>query len=98
MYYFSGMMVSNRLWLYNDTNIDVKQKQLYLINLQKSVIHTVIDLINSMVEANFEANKNFLYEIINTRINVKLTHTYNDAQLFKRVEANSLLCILQLVD
>ena len=90
LYYFSGMMVSNRLWLYNDTNIDVKQKQLYLINLQKSVIHTVIDLINSIVEANFEANKNFLYEIINTRINVKLTHTFNDPQLFKRVEANAM--------
>ncbi len=90
LYYFSGMMVSNRLWLYNDSTVDVKQKQMYLINLQKSVIHTVIDLINTMVEANFEANKNFLYEIINTRINVKLTHTYNDAQLLKRVEANSM--------
>jgi hypothetical protein len=90
LYYFSGMMVSNRLWLYNDTSIDVKQKQLYLINLQKSVIHTVIDLINSISEANFDPNKNFLYEIINTRINVKLTHTYNDPQLIKRVEANAM--------
>jgi hypothetical protein len=76
--------------LYNDTNIDVKQKPMFLINLQKSVIHTVIDLINSIVEANFETNKNFLYEIINTRINVKLTHTYNDIQLLKRVDANSM--------
>ena len=90
LYYFSGMMVSNRLWLYNDSNIDIKQKQIYLINLQKTVIHTVIDLINSIVEANFEANKNFLYEIINTRINVKLTHIYNDSQLFKRLEINAM--------
>ena len=90
LYYLSGMFVSNRLWLYNDTNVDIKQKQLYLINLQKTVIHTVIDLINTMVEANLESNKNFLYEIINTRINVKLNHIYNDTQLLKRVEANSM--------
>jgi hypothetical protein len=90
LYYFSGIMVSNRLWLYNDTDVDAKQKQIYLINLQKSVIHTVVDLINTTVEANFETTKNFLYEIINTRINVKLTHTFNDLQLLKRVETNGL--------
>ena len=90
LYYFSGMMVANRLWLYNDTNIDVKQKALYMINIQKSVIHTVIDLLNTVIEANFEPNKNFLYEIISTRINVKLSQTYNDLQILKRVEINSM--------
>ncbi len=90
LYYLSGIMVSNRLWLYNDASVEQKEKQVYLINLQKSVINTVIDLINSLVEANFESNKNFLYEIINTRINVKLNHTYNDTQLLKRIEINSM--------
>ena len=52
-------------------------KQLFLINLQKTVIHTVVDLMNSLVEANFEANKNFLYEIFNTRISNKINHTFN---------------------
>ncbi len=90
LYYLTGMMVTNRLWLYNDNTIDQKDKPLFLINLQKTVIHTVVDLINSLVEANFEPNKNFLYEIITTRINVKLNHTYNDEQLLKRVEVQSL--------
>jgi len=90
LYYLSGMMVSNRLWLYNDNEINVKEKSQYIINLQKSVIHTVIDLINSLVEANLEPNKNFLYEIINTRINVKLNNTFNDPQLLKRIDALSM--------
>jgi hypothetical protein len=90
LYYLSGMMVSNRLWLYNDNEINIKEKSQYIINLQKSVIHTVIDLINSLVEANFEPNKNFLYEIINTRIHVKLNNTFNDLQLLKRIDANSM--------
>jgi hypothetical protein len=90
LYYLSGMVIANRLWLYNDNSTDAKDKQLYLINIQKSVIHTVIDLINSITEANFETNKNFLYEIINNRIGVKLNHTFNDTELLKRVEINAM--------
>ena len=90
LYYFSGLTVSNRFWLYNDSDVEAKNKQLYIINLQKTVIHTVIDLINSLMEANFEANKNFLYEIITTRINIKLNHTFNDQQLLKRLQLVSM--------
>jgi hypothetical protein len=84
------MMVSNRLWLYNDTNIDVKQKPLFLINTQKIIIHTIVDLLNTLVEANFDNDKNFIYEIFNTRINIKIKNIYNDEQLLKRIKERSL--------
>lgn len=92
LYYMSGIMVSNRLWLYNDNSVEQKDKAVYLINLQKTVIHTVVDLFNTLAEANFDNNKdkNFLYEIINGRISIKLHHTFNDEQLLKRIEANSM--------
>jgi len=90
LYYLSGIMVSGRLWLFNDSSVDQKEKQIYMINLQKSVIHTVIDLMNTLAEAKLEVNKNFLYEIIHTRIDTKLSHTYNDLQLLKRIEVNSM--------
>jgi hypothetical protein len=90
LYYMSGIMVSNRLWLYNDSAIDIKEKPIYMINLQKTIINTVVDLLNSLVEANIEPNKNFLYEIINGRIGIKLLHTFNDNQLLKRIETNSM--------
>ena len=90
IYYLSGIIVTNRFWLYNDTTIDAKDKQIYLINVQKTVIHTIIDLFNTLIEANFEAAKNFLYEIINTRINIKLKYIYNDEQLLKRIEIKAL--------
>lgn len=96
IYYLSGMMVSYRLWLYNDKNVDTKDKPAFYINTQKTIIHTVLDLLNSLIEANLEQRaddnietKNFLYEVINTRINDKIKHTYSDEQLLKRVEANS---------
>ena len=85
IYYLSGMMVYNRLWLYNDSNIDVKKKTLFLINVQKTIIHTVIDLLNSLIEAH-QQDKNYIYELINTRLNVKIKNVYYDAQLLKRFE------------
>ena len=90
IYYLSGIMVSNRLWLYNDTNVDIKDKPMFLINTQKSVINTVIDLLNTLFEANIETDKNFMYEIINTRLNIKIKYTYNDEQLLKRIETKAL--------
>lgn len=86
LYYISGMLIANRFWLWNDTETDPKRKLALEFNLQKSIIHTVLDLINSIAEANYETNKNFLYEIINTRFSVKLSQVYNDNELFKRIE------------
>jgi hypothetical protein len=90
LYYLSGMMVSSRLWLYNDKDVDSKNKLTYIVGLQKTIIHTVIDLINSIEEANLEVNKNFLYEVITMRIKNKLNYTYNDSDLIKRIEYNTM--------
>lgn len=90
LYYLSGMTVVNRLWLYNDSNVDPKNKQLYIINMQKSVINTVVDLINTIMEANLDENKNFLYEIISSRLKQKLKYTFTDEQILKRIKSESM--------
>jgi hypothetical protein len=90
IYYMSGIMVSNSLWLYNITNIKKEDLQGYLINLQKSIINTIIDLINSIMEANFEENKIFLYELVSSRINMKLKNLFNNTDLLKKIEKKAL--------
>ena len=60
--------------------------------IQNTIIHTMFDLINSVFEANIyleDENKNFLYEIITTRLSVKLNHLYNDKDLMSRIEEES---------
>ena len=42
------------------------------------------------MEANLEPNKNYLYEIITTRINVKISTIFNDDHLLKRIEIISM--------
>ena len=83
LYYLSCIFANNKLWLFKDettTNI---------IIIQKTIIHTVIDLINSIIEANMVEGKNFLYEIITTRFILKLNHTFNDNMILTRIENKS---------
>ena len=62
-----------------------------MINIQKNIIHTIIDLMNTMCEVNFNDNKNYLYSILTTRFFMdKLTNIYNDKNLLKRIEELSM--------
>lgn len=87
IYYFSCIFVSNFIWLWN-----VQEKEKFNPLIQNTIIHTMFDLINSVFEANInldDENKNFLYEIITTRLSVKLNHLYNDKDLMSRIEEES---------
>ena len=87
IYYISGILVSKKIWLYNNT----EQNNTIEINIQKSIIHTLIDLINSIIEANFEDNnKNYLYEIIVNKLNIKYKYIYDDNLLLKKIYDNTM--------
>lgn len=92
IYYFSCILTLNGVWLWNDNTENTKTKKdkdnSFNINIQKCVIHTIIDLINSVIEANLQKEKNYLYEIISTRFFIKLKHTFDDNQLMKRIDDN----------
>ena len=96
IYYFSCIFTNNRVWLWNEgthtgTKEEInKKKHFSKINVQKTIINTLIDLINSIIEANFEEKtKNYFYEFLNTRFIQKITHTFNDATLLKRIHEKS---------
>lgn len=85
IYYFSCLMVTNKLWLSQDNT----EEKTFNINMQKSIIHTVIDLINSVIEANLLPAKNYLYELFNTRFTIKIKNLFTDTTLINRVTENS---------
>ena len=63
IYYFTCIFTNNHIWLWNDSDVsgtkeEVKKKKQFLkINVQKTIINTLLDLINSIFEANFESVK-----------------------------------------
>lgn len=79
IFYFSCMLTNNFIWLWNLQ--DKSQK----INTQKIIIHTIIDLINSIVEAKEEDKSDFIYELILNRFLQKIKNTYNDKNTFDRL-------------
>ena len=86
MFYISSILTHNNIWLWNNKN---NQKG-YSIIIQKTIIHTLVDLINTIVEANFQENKNYLYEIISTRLTMKFNSLFNDANIVEIIRNKSL--------
>jgi hypothetical protein len=85
IYYFSCILVSNFIWLWN-----LKENEKFNPVIQSTIIHTMFDLMNSVFEANiYLEEKNFLYEIISTRLRTKINHLFNDNELLKRIEEES---------
>lgn len=87
IFYISCVFVSQKFWLWN-----AKEKETFNPIIQSTIIHTLVDLINSIAEANYtlkDENKNYLYEILVSRFNLKLKNLYNDKELLKRIQINS---------
>jgi hypothetical protein len=86
IYYLSGFLLNSRLWFYDDSEgKDAQEKFKIKYREQRVIVNTILDLINSLVEANLDENKNFLYEIIVGRLKNKIQKVFTDAQLIKRV-------------
>lgn len=88
IFYFSIIVVSKKLWLYDDSTIDQKNKQMYSISLQTIVIHTVIDLLNTLSEASIEIS-HYLYKIIVERFYLKFKILYSNKDIFKKLQEST---------
>jgi hypothetical protein len=84
IFYFSCLLTNNKLWLWNDTSD--KKNDNYNITVQKIIINSTVDLMNSIIEANLEKDKNYLYEIIATRFINKTQNIFNDVLLENRIK------------
>lgn len=89
LFYFSCILTNNYIWLWNSNE---KSGQ---YNIQKIIINTMIDLINTLMEANMQENKNFLYELIVNRLIHKFKTVYNDTNVLNTIseEMNSKIRI-----
>lgn len=87
IFYLSCLLTNNKIWLWKE-EIEEK-KNIFNVNVQKSIIHTLVDLINSIMEASFEKDKNYLYELLSIKFRDKLTYTFSDLSILKKIEEDS---------
>jgi hypothetical protein len=84
LFYFSCMLTNNNVWLW-----DYNKKENNIFVVQKLFIHTMIDLINTLFEANFRDKKNYFYELIVNRFKQRLKSIYNDNNLLLTIKKES---------
>ena len=80
IYYTSCMISKYKLWYASD----VTEKNISII--QRQVIHTIIDLINSLMEVNSSDSKNYLYEMIAYKIITKVNTLFKNDDILKNIE------------
>jgi hypothetical protein len=85
LYVFSGVLIRYNLW-FNPNGIKGFDLDLY-----SSVIHTYVDLLNSILEVNTFKDKNYLYEVYATKFYIQLNKVFNCNKIFSKVKlANTI--------
>jgi hypothetical protein len=83
LYYFSCLLIKYKVWIY----VDEKNDKLKFSTIdQKMIIHTFIQLINSVLEVNSRKEKHYLYEIFGSKFLMKLETLYINKDLLTKLE------------
>jgi hypothetical protein len=86
LYVFSGVLIRYNLW-YNPNGIKG-----FDLNLYSSIIHTYVDLLNSILEVNTFKEKNYLYEIYATKFYIQLNKVFNCNKILSKINiANTIV-------
>ena len=95
LYMISCNCTKYNLWYYDykDAADDKTKKQKLLPTIQKIIIHTVIDILNSIIEnSEDDKNKHRIFEILKTKFYKKINSTFSNKSLYERMlEDNKIL-------
>ncbi len=91
LYMISCYCVKYNLWYYDyKTSVNDKAARQKLMPLvQKIIIHSVIDIINSCLENAEEDKKNKIFEILKTKFYKKLNQMFSNKDLYNRLKENN---------
>jgi hypothetical protein len=81
LYYTSCMISKHNAWYVTDI-----EKMKSLSYKQKSIIHTMIDLINSLMEVYSNENENYMYEILASKIIGKIKTVFKNDEILESIK------------
>ena len=86
LYIISCFCVKYNLWYYDykDKINDKAVRQKLLPTIQKIIIHTVIDMMNSIIENSETDKKNKIFEILKTKFYKKLSGLFSNKDIYNR--------------
>ena len=89
IFYMSCLLTKYNLWKYDlsqtsDQTIEKKKK--FDPNVQKVIIHTLIDVINSILEMYSKKKHNYIYDVIANKFFQKLNTTFKNEEILDRIK------------
>ena len=86
LYTIACFCAKYNLWYYDykDSINDKTKRQQLLPTVQKIIIHTVIDIINSIIENAEDEKKNKIFEILKTKFYKKLNSLFSNKDIYNR--------------
>lgn len=87
-----AIVYKTKMWFYTSKNKDEqteKQTQKYFPLIQKIIIHTLIDIINSILETTTTDSNNYLYNMIGHKFFKKIQTLFSDDELYMRLKKES---------
>jgi hypothetical protein len=94
LYIFAGVLVRYNLW-YNPDNTDPLKNNTNIkgfdLKVYSSVIHTYIDLLNSILEVNTFKEKSYLYEIYTTKFYIQLNKVFCCNKILSNINITNIV-------
>jgi hypothetical protein len=78
--------IKYNMWYFESTDPAKKKKLETIIHIQKIFVHTVVDIMNSILEFSSEPNANYLYEILSVKTFKKIQSTFKNDDLYKSLQ------------
>lgn len=87
IFYISCMLTKYNLWQRElSTEGEPQQKKKFDPTVQKIIIHTLIDLINSIIEVYSSKKKHYVYDMVANRFFNKLSSTFQNEEILDRIK------------
>lgn len=90
IFYMSHMIIKRNMWKHEaqeEREEKDEPKKKFDINMQKAIIHTLVDFINSVIEIYSDKNKkNYIYDMVANRFFQKLSTTFQNEEILDRIK------------
>lgn len=85
IFYMSCLITKYNLWYYESE--DTEKKKRFDPTIQKIIINTFIDFVNSVIEVYSRKKKHYLYDIIANKFFLKLNSTFKNDELINKIKS-----------
>jgi hypothetical protein len=87
LYFASCMVTKYNMWFYETEDKKAKSMKFNPL-IQKIIIHTMVDLMNSIVEFYGKKKRHHLYDIISMKMFTKLNTTFSNNDILNKIKNN----------